>query len=273
MGWGDKMSIHIRGCLAGKWPANYSECLDTWGKVMSKDGWRIKVVLGHPELDTLYKESRDFFFVRTTDGKNGVFEKTIYASCKWLVEQDDHEWVFITDSDTFVHPTRFIETLDYLYEKYGDDFDYIGAARPVWYGINEPNDMRVDLNHVGLRNYIGDYLIKRVGGIYLSGGSGFIMSKKAAAVVVDAWESGEYVNYPTWKEDFRYYDDCLTGLMMSNAEIKAIHSNAFQSTSPQNCDIPGGPPFGIETREGSFIAVQHYQYGQMKRLMKELGID
>ena len=271
MDWSSKMGIHIRGCLYKNWPQNYSECLDTWGKVMTNDGWRIKVVIGHPELDQTYKDSRDFFFVNTTDGMEGVFEKTIYASCKWLVEQEEKEWVFITDSDTFVHPVRFTNMLNELYQRYGN-LDYVGAARPVWYNVNTAMDFSVSLNDKDTKEKLGKPILERVGGIYLSGGSGFILSKKSAQIIVDSWESKSYEQYPEFKEEFRYYDDCLTGLMLSHGGIDAIHTNAFQSTSPKINDIIGPPILGIEYDAGSFIAVQHYQYGEMERLAKILEI-
>ena len=98
----NKVAIGIRGCIFDKWVSNWQESLDTWAGEMIEHGWRVKVHIGHPELEVPYRDLGPFFMCKTTENKEGVFMKSVYFPAKWLIEQDQYSHIFVTDSDTFI---------------------------------------------------------------------------------------------------------------------------------------------------------------------------
>ena len=260
----NKVAIGIRGCIFDKWVSNWQECLDTWAGDMIEHGWRVKVHIGHPELDIPYKDLGPFFMCKTTENNKGVFMKSVYFPAKWLVEQDQYSHIFITDSDSFIHRQRFERTIEHLFHTYVD-LDFVGAVRPCP-GINLGSDysIKIDLNN----HQFGESFKF----LYASGGSGFLLSKKSAVAIINAIENEEYLNYEGFNNDWLYYDDLLLGRIMKYSNISLIHSNSFQSTSPKINDILHYKPAGIENENGSFFAVQHYRNGDMMDIMKKLQL-
>jgi hypothetical protein len=264
----DTVAIGIRGCIFDTWLGNWQECLDTWAGLMINEGWRVKVNIGHPELDAPYKDINHFFVCKTTENPAGVFFKSVYYPSKWLLEQDKYTHIFITDSDSFVHPKRFSETLEVLTSLYGE-LDYVGALRTLPHiaeympGVTY-SDI-IDLN-VGLNTHPGLFC-------FASGGSGFLLSKKAANAVVKAIDSEEYLSYEGFYDAWLYSDDCLLGVILRKANIRFIYSSAFQSTSPKINDIPNYNPPAIEDERGSHICVQHYRKGDMFKILEKLNLN
>ena len=257
----DNVAIGIRGCVFEKYIPNWQECLDTWAGEMIEHGWRVKVHIGHPELEVSYRDLGPFFMCNTTENKDGVFMKSVYFPAKWLIEQDQYSHIFVTDSDTFIHRERFEKTIEDLFKLYGD-LDFVGAARPIGSFFDLGIDYSTKIDPTDFNNKF----------LYASGGSGFLLSKKAAAAIINAVENKEYLSYDGFDNDWLYYDDWLLGKIMKYSNISLIHSNSFQSTSPKNNDIANYSPPGIETNAGSFVAVQHYRNGDMQDLMKTLQI-
>ena len=258
----ESVAIGIRGCIKHPWTDNWQECLDTWAGQMISDGWRVKVHIGHPELSEDYVELNELFLCKTTDNMGGVFMKSVYYPSKWLLEQDKYTHIFVTDSDTFIHPKRFEEELIKLQHIYGD-LDYVGAVIPI-YDIN----IEVDFAIKKTPNLMNDYKYT-----YVSGGSGFLISKKLAEKVVFEIDSKSYLQYKEFKDDWFYYDDYFLGKIAEKYSIQPIHSNSFQSTSHNKNDILGCEPPPIESKGGDFVCVQHYRAGDMKSIMKSLKLN
>jgi len=257
----DNVAIGIRGCIKHPWTDNWQECLDTWAGQMISDGWRVKVHIGHPELSEDYIDLNELFLCKTTDNMGGVFMKSVYYPSKWLLEQDKYTHIFVTDSDTFVHPKRFENEILKLQKIYGE-LDYVGALIPI-----TDNDIEEDFSSKRIPNPAGDEKFK-----HISGGSGFLISKKTASKVVNEINFKAYLQYQDFKDDWFYYDDYFLGKIVEKYSIPSIHTNAFQSTSHQKNDILGCNPPAIESDEGSFVCVQHYRAGDMKEIMKTLKL-
>jgi hypothetical protein len=256
------IAIGIRGCIYDPWLHSWNECLDTWAGKMINDGWRVRVHIGHPELDCNYKEINNFLVCNTTERNDGVFMKSIYHPSKWLIEQNKYTHIFVTDSDTFIHPKRFEETIIRLNEKY-EELDYVGGLRldPM------PADLKYELKTEERINLSKGFPEFPHSIVYASGGSGFLISKKAAKAVIEIVDSKDYLNHPDYNDTYTHYDDLCLGLIMKIANIPLIYSNSFQSTSPKINDINDYDPPGIETKEGHHIAVQHYRKNDMKFLI------
>jgi len=257
----NNVAIGIRGCIKDPWTQNWQECLATWAGKMITDGWRIKVHIGHPELTDDYIDLQNFFVCKTTDNMGGVFMKSVYYPSKWLLEQDKYTHIFVTDSDSFIHPQRFENEILKLQKIYGE-LDYVGALIPI-YDIDIEKDFSIKKipNDSSNSKYT-----------YASGGSGFLLSKKLAERVVLEIDNRAYLQYKDFKDDWFYYDDYFLGKIVEKYSIPSIHSNAFQSTSHQRNEILDCEPPPIESKRGSFVCVQHYRAGDMKDIMKSLKL-
>ena len=165
-----KVVVAIRGALFPPYGERIEECLFTWGKVLEDKGIPVKACVGNTNIEGEYKEEGRFIFSNCTDKPNDIFYKSIYNPCKWLVNDTDYEYIFIADSDTFIHPNRFITTC----KKFcNGKFDYVGCACPIEENVLIPIEKQID--HPTHR--------------YASGGGGFFLSRRAAKLIVEGFDN------------------------------------------------------------------------------------
>tara|TARA_B100001093_G_scaffold515881_1_gene593271 strand:- start:491 stop:1246 length:756 start_codon:yes stop_codon:yes gene_type:complete len=244
----EELVIGIRGTFAESHVDNYRECLKTWGKVFKDRGYTVKVLLGLPALTKDYHDVGDYLFSNALDDYDHIFQKTIYYPYQWFLKETKSKYFFITDSDTFIHPDRFISRLEEVIKKY-PSLDYWGSPTP-WQGQN-----------------FGDLELKIAGkkGVFGSGGCGFLVSRRAAKIVVDnALE--EIKNYDSW-----WFDDYIVGNILQKENIDFVWDTSMIWVSPWKGGIyveEGYPPIPfIGGEEGNYLIAQHYMDGKMELLM------
>jgi len=254
-----KLAISIRSSFKSPYLERSSECIETWGRYFNKNGSKVFSCFGIPDLECLYKKVGNSFFSRVTDGKDGVFEKTVVNPCRWLSNDSDKDYLFVTDCDTFVHPRRFIEAL-YNNIKDFKEVDYVGCKFPC----------TTDFDHFTYQRLF----IEPSNNFWASGGSGFILSRKAAKIIVDAFDSKDYLSYHGFNNGWFYYDDVFVANILCQKGIRLLHDSGFYFESPFNysvVDLYQRPvPYILNQ---SYLHTQHYLCGKMNMLMKELQIS
>jgi hypothetical protein len=115
-------------------------------------------------------------------------------------------------------------------------------------------------------------------GIRASGGSGFFLSRLAASIIIEKYESKEWHNYKDVDNNWLYVDDVLVAKLLMHNGTYLLHDNAYLFESPYKPTI--GPlnehshlhvPFiGDET--GKHLCVQHYLDGHMYEIMDALDL-
>lgn len=280
----DKIAIGIRGCIFSPWDKQWKECMDTWGASMKSQGYNIKILMGHPELKEDYIELDDFLFSKSTETKYGVFYKHIYYPCKWFLNETNYNHFYIVGDDTFVHPKKFIE----LYEGMTNYTKFNDGGGPHYWGAATPRLAEWESN---LREFRENFMDER---LYLSGGSGMVLSRVAAKTIVDTFESGEWVDwtknaipFPTpgfslpplkSSKEWLYWDDLLVGSILYRKGIWLTQDNAFNFESPFNPKV--GPFYkGMENhmpyigdKSGNHLVAQHCVGDHMHEIMDSLNL-
>ena len=88
---------------------------------MRKIGARVLILIGDPNQSEDYIIRQNFFISKCDDSKEGLFYKKIYYPSKWILENDDFDYHFIVDSDSFVNPTRLINLLTENFNEFYSD--------------------------------------------------------------------------------------------------------------------------------------------------------
>jgi hypothetical protein len=99
---------------------NHIECEQTWIPKLREMGFDVFVALGNVDVEnyghlTLNDFKNYYEFInehtiqfRTFDSKVGLFDKSIKLPIQWILENTNYEYYFRIDSDSFVHPERFV---------------------------------------------------------------------------------------------------------------------------------------------------------------------
>lgn len=287
----DKLVIGIRGTSTPPWMERVEECFDTWAGVFQDRGYTVKALYGNPELETEYKEEGDILWSKGRDDYPGdIFLKTVFIPCKWFLSTD-LEYFYIVDNDTFVHPDRFIGAFEEVLGKYGEDLNYWGGCTP-WreWAFNTNYQEWITPGHCFhhfccIKNNYQEFRDHMA-----QGGSGFVLSRKAAQAILDNYNSA---NFPDWEEGgvngspkgHGYHDDMVVGrTLIIFSGINLLHDSRFLHVSPLQNNIAVGdwsqsPFIGEGYGNGDQLVAQHYvgekyddERFHMKNLMEYLGL-
>ena len=257
----DKLVFGIRSCQVPPYPERAKECLDTWGKHAKDLGYTVKVLLGNPNLYSEYYDTQDTLWSRAIDWdpksryKCELFEKTIFYPCKWFLNETDYEYFFITSDDSFINIDKFIPHLKKLIKDY-KEVDYMGCCGP-WQGWN------ANIPHI---EYISKPHIEGSRPIYAHGGPGFLLSRKAAKIIIDNFDVSNY--------ETTYWDDGITADILLNHQVPLLHNGYIFLESPflsiiQYNDGTFPPYIGDST--GNYLIAQHCVSGKMKEIEKYIS--
>tara|TARA_R110001606_G_scaffold364925_2_gene519539 strand:+ start:68 stop:805 length:738 start_codon:yes stop_codon:yes gene_type:complete len=243
-----KTLITITGNWTESHSKNWIECESTWVPKLREKGFEVLILMSNPHLDKDYEKIGNFFFSKCGDSMDYMYLKNHYYISKYLLDETDYDYRFHTDSDSFIHPERFIEFLeDYTTT---DPQDYVGCAipypqlnpqHPHKYIITDPNR-------------------------YASGGSGFLLSRKSHSYMVNDFFEEEH--------ETLYCCDKITGQLLRANGINLFHDSRllFESkykTIMVHHNGNNNPHIGDKD---SFLAVQHFCNGHMQEIINELGI-
>lgn len=243
-----KTLITITGTWNSTHSKNWIECASTWVPLLKKYGFDVLFLMSNPHLNKEYEVIGDFFFSRCSDDKDSLYLKNHYFISKYLLLETNYNYRFHTDNDTFVHPERFISLLKEYTET--TPKDYVGCVIP-YPGLN--------VNHL-------NKLEIKDPGYYASGGSGFILSREAHKPLINDFKEENY--------DHLAFCDKITGELLYQNGIKLWHDSRilFESPYKRIIDDPGGLGSPFIGDKNSFLAIQHYCNGYMKKILDKLEI-
>ncbi len=256
----DYLVVGVRSSINPPYDKHFEECESTWIPLLRKEGYTVKRLLGHPELVRDYQVVGNILFSKATDTKYGIFEKAIVNPCRWFLKETNASYFFIADGDTFVHPYRLIKKLKQgLYHS-----DYYGAAVnryiewPFWErGFKRP-----------------------ITNTHASGGAGFFLSRVAANIIIEEFETGRYKKLPNYNKEWEWYDDYTVGNILMSKGIPLMNDDDFQMESPFYLTNYNQEPWKGYRDLVPYIGdpktnlcTQHYLNGYMKEVMIALNLN
>lgn len=240
--------ITITGTWNESHSTNWMECEMTWVPKLREKGFTILYLMSNPYLDKPYERIGNFFFARCVDDLNQIYYKNHYYISQYVLNNTSFTHRFQIDSDTFVHPERFVKLVnDYTSE---NPRDYVGCVIP-YPGMNVNDLNKKEINESGY---------------YASGGSGFMVSRKAMKYMIDDFDEENYEHLA--------FCDKITGEILYNRGIRLWHDSRilFESPYKRTIDDPNnlGSPFIGD--KNSFLVAQHYCNGHMNEIMNKLDL-
>ena len=243
-----KVLITITGTWAKTHYKNWIECETTWVPKLREKGFEVLYLMSNPYIKNGFEKIGNFFFANCKDTLKEIYLKNHYYISAYFINETDYEYRFHTDCDTFIHPERFITLLDDYVNK--TPKDYMGCALP-YPGFNTYNLIKREITSPKH---------------YASGGSGFLVSRKAQRYMVEDFNAKNYEHLA--------YCDKITGEILYKNRIKLFHDSRLLFESPYKRTIRDPQKIGCPSigDKNSFLAVQHYCNGHMVELMNKLDL-
>jgi hypothetical protein len=243
-----KVLITITGTWAKTHYKNWIECETTWVPKLREKGFEVLYLMSNPYVKSGFEKIGNFFFANCKDTLKEIYLKNHYYISAYFINETDYEYRFHTDCDTFLHPERFITLLDDYVNK--TPKDYMGCALP-YPGFNTYNLIKREITSPKH---------------YASGGSGFLVSRKAQRYMVEDFNAKNYEHLA--------YCDKITGEILYKNGIKLFHDSRLLFESPYKRTIRDPQKIGCPSigDKNSFLAVQHYCNGHMIELMNKLDL-
>ena len=243
-----KTLITITGNYTLSHYSNWIECESTWVPKLREKGFDVLYLMSNPHLDKDYELKGNFFFSNCSDDLDQIYYKNHHYISQYVLNETDYDYRFQIDSDTFVHPERFIKLIED--HTLTNPKDYVGCVIP-YPGFNT-------------NNLVQQYI--DTPGHYASGGSGFLVSRKSMGYMVEDFDP---ITYP-----YLNFCDKITGEILYKRDILLFHDSRILFESPYKRTISDphniGTPFIGEM--DSFLALQHYCDGHMKEIMDKLQL-
>lgn len=242
-----RVLISVVGTEVSPHHENWIECTKTWVPYLRKMGYKVVVLLSEENMHYDYSLRGDFLLTKSKDGKDGLFFKKILSPIKFILDNNDFDYYFAIDSDSFVHPIRFEQMLHRNFYDF-KEIDYMGTVIP--YNGTNPNIwtriMHYDYSHAS--------------------GCAYMISRKSMELILE-----EYQNHGEGIFRKECYEDCVIGRVLFENKIPLLSDTRIYMESPYRKVIgnPHGqtvPYIGDET--GRHLAIQHYVNGHMEEICR-----
>lgn len=240
--------ITIIGTWAESHSKNWIECESTWVPKLREKGYDVLYLMSNPHLDKDYELQGNFFFSKCLDNKYDIYMKCEYFISKYVLNETEYQYRYHIDSDSFVHPDRFIKFIeDYTIT---NPKDYVGCAIP-YPSFHWDNLIQKEIDNVN---------------IWASGGSGFLLSRKSMKYLVEDFSRDEFKD--------TIFEDKIVGQILYRNGINLFHDSRLLFTSPykQIMHNPSNDPVNFIGNKDSFLAVQHYCHGHMQEIIDKLEL-
>lgn len=257
----ERVLITITGTWAESHAKNWMECEMTWVSRLRKMGFDVVYLMSNPHLDKPYERVGNFFFANCKDDLDSIYLKNHYYISQYVNKDTDYEYRFHTDSDTFIHPERFVTLLE----------EYVNITPKDWVGCmipyNNLNPWQMIKREIQPGKWNGI-------SFYASGGAGFLLSNKAMQVLIDELDYENYINKTNQEPwfDKTWACDLIAGHFLYKNDIKLWHDNRIMFESKYKKVMLDPHNFGVPFvgDKNSFMTVQHYCNGHMQEIMKML---
>lgn len=248
-----KVIINLPDCKIKKYQDQQRECYETWIPEVRKIGIEVVESVSEETLDSEYKLDGGSLLCKCNDNLDENFVLKRYYFLKWALENRDFDYVFVTSFDTFVHPLRFVDLVNWHFknphvEASGDVFPRMGWD--PWKDFV----VRIDQSEYPLN-------------LSISGGSGYLLNRRAVHSIVTNY-------HKNYGHPFKpMEDDQIFSRILKENGIDIWHHSRIITSSPQ--DIYWDDPHNIgvpriDQRGGEFLAVQSPLDGNMHEVFENL---
>ena len=245
-----KVIILVTGTHTYPWSLNWKECESTWVPLLRELGYSVKIAFGDPNLENYYSDEGDYIKFKTSDGKDGLLDKSIKLPIKWILEHTDYEYYFRIDSDSFVHPVRFDRMLFNNITNYNPDYMGIGLPLPG-----------LDISRRSIQ-YMAESLDWEHH--YFASGVAYMVSRKVMPIILP-----DLIAIEDWELEC---DDFVLGRAMRSNRILLLNDTSICFETNENSLI--GNTIGVPTPyigdKNSFLSIQHYSNGLMSKILVDL---
>jgi len=267
-----KVIINITYCFKPEYMKQVQECLDTWIPLVE---YPTIISVSNMSLDTEYCLVGNQLHCKCTDyydlGSSDInFSLKRWYFIKWAVEtKQEFDYLFITSSDTFIHPHRFKNLVEEYYKD--DSIDFAGDVWPDIFGgqrdyseevrrFIEPNlYWNIEMQPWDNPDMPREHKQKSHA-ITAGGGSGYILSKRACKIISDNFDTLLHNASTSYLGNS---DDIHIGDLLRDNNIFLYYDVRFNQS--RGITIP-------YIEDSSFVAVQHYRDGDFKMILDKLGI-
>jgi hypothetical protein len=170
-------------------------------------------------------------------------------------KDNNFDYVYFADNDTFIEPTRFLS----LIQEYSQnpEIDYAGCCLP-YRGWTPSNNFQTFIP-----------IDEKEG--HASGGSGYILSKKAIKLASSTFLK----EIELTEEGFKWANDKILGNCFKKHNIPLYHDSRISPESPSNPLLvnPHNNPIPYIGDPNSFLVGQHGANGHMDEISNKLGYN
>ena len=271
-----KVLINIPVTFHQKYLNQIEEGKQTWGKYSP---YPIIYSVPNPLLDKEYSLKNNYLSCKCTDELNYNFSLKRFYFIKWAIDSNQKfDYLFLTDTDTFVHPYRLQLSLENYFIN-NPEIDFIGEMYPRGTHPSEengktakfwvPTTKRVIINRGEIEKIKA---IDKVWGssnihCFPAGGVGYILSKKAAQTIVNNFN--ELLNIIHTLDDFGCMDDLIISQFFYSKGIHLYNDNSFSHFSPK-FNLP--PNIVINIEDSQEIIAQHERQGEFRNIMNKMNL-
>lgn len=245
-----KILISIPTCFIPPHDKNWLESKETWVPLLKNMGYDFIFTASDISISSDYEIKDEMFYSRCSDEWDELFFKRVYYLSKWFITQDKYSHVFFIDSDSFVHPYRFNEEMEKVFQTF-EVIDYMGCAAPYnHWNPHVPNLM----------------FIEEKG--YFAAGAGFMLSKKSLDLIANNFNFDEYQTIT------KGADDWIIGDFLYKQGIKLLHNNSISFESKWRKVIVDPQGIGVPdiSDRNNHLFIQHYCNGNMQEILNVLEL-
>jgi hypothetical protein len=246
-----KILISVPTCFIPPHDKNWIESKETWIPLLKNMGYDFIFTASDMNIKSEYEVKGEMFYSKCSDELHELFFKRVYFLSKWFINQDKYSHLFFIDSDSFVHPDRFNNEIEKIFENF-ETIDYMGCAAP--YNNWDPH----------VPNLI---FIEEQG--YFAAGAAFMLSKKSLDLIVNDFNFEEYQTIT------KGADDWIIGDFLYKKGIKLLHNNSisFESKWRRVIVDPYGSGVSDISDNDSHLFIQHYCNGHMREILNKLDLN
>jgi len=250
----DKNKVIILVTGTNNYPSslNWKECENTWVPMLRELGYTVKIAFGDPNLENYYSDEGDYIKFKTSDGKDGLLDKSIKLPIKWILEHTDYKYYFRIDSDSFVHPKRFDLMLNENIKNFSPD--YMGFMLPA-------NGINASIKITQYENLNDSDTIK------FASGAAYMVSRRVMLQIFP-----KLITTEDWMLEC---DDLVLGVAMKSENILLLNDTSISVESHQKILFPNPDNIPIQYigDKNSFLTIQHYTNGLMDKILQEIKTE
>ena len=247
----DKNKVIILVTGTNNYPSslNWKECENTWVPMLRELGYTVKISFGDPNLENYYSDEGNYIKFKTSDGKDGLLDKSIKLPIKWILEHTEYKYYFRIDSDSFVHPKRFDLMLNENIKNFSPD--YMGFMLPA-------NGVNANIKITQYENLNNSDTIK------FASGAAYMVSRRVMLQIFPKLIATE-----DWMLEC---DDFVLGTSMKSENILLLNETSISPESHQKTIFPNpnNIPIPYIGNKNSFLTIQHYTNGLMNNILQEI---